>query len=121
MRNYQARNYLREMKRNDLAFFYHSSAKETGIAGLVKIVSEAYPDPTAFDPADDHYDSNSEPAKPIWYMVDVKFERKLRRLIPLVELKSRRELAGMRLLACGNRLSVMPIEPKHWDLILKLE
>jgi predicted RNA-binding protein with PUA-like domain len=121
VRNYQARNFLREMTAGDLAFFYHSSAAETGIAGIVKIVSEPYPDPTAFDPQDDHYDPKSDATKPTWYVVDVKLERKLGRLILLAELKAQRSLAGMRLLRPGNRLSVMPVEQKHWDAILELE
>jgi len=122
VRNYQARNFLREMKKGDLAFFYHSSAEEgTGVAGIVKIVAEAHPDTTAFDPKDHHYDPKSDPDKPTWYRVDVKLERKFKRLIPLAELKARRELAGFRLLQPGNRLSVMPVEKKHWDAILKLE
>jgi len=120
VRNYQARNSLREMKKGDLAFFYHSNADETGIAGIVKIVGEATPDPTAFDPKDHHYDPKSNPDKPAWYGVDVKFERKLKRVITLAELKSRRELKTMKLLQPGSRLSVMPVEKKHWDAILKL-
>lgn len=121
VRNYQARNHLRAMQRDDLAFFYHSSAKETGIAGIVRVVADAYPDPTAFDPQDDHYDPKSDPAKPVWFMVDVKLERKLRRLIGLAELKAHRELAEMILLRPGNRLSVLPVEKRHWEAILRLE
>lgn len=121
VRNYQARNFLRAMKKGDLAFFYHSSAADTGIAGIVQIVAAAYPDPTAFDPKDHHYDPKSDPAKPVWDMVDVKLVRKLRQLIPLAALKARRELSGMTLLRPGNRLSVMPVEKKHWDAILKME
>jgi predicted RNA-binding protein with PUA-like domain len=121
VRNYQARNFLRAMHKGDLAFFYHSSAENTGIAGIVKIVAEAYPDPTAFDPKDHHYDPKSDATRPVWYMVDVKLKRKLQRLIPLAELKARRELKGMTLLRPGNRLSVMPVEAKHWGAILKLE
>ena len=121
VRNYQARNFLRSMKRGDLAFFYHSNAAETGIAGIVKIVAGAYPDPTAFDAGDAHFDPRSDPARPAWYMVDVKLERKLKRVIPLAELKARRELQGMTLLRPGNRLSVMPVDERHWNAILKLE
>jgi len=121
VRNYQARNYLRDMRRGDLAFFYHSSAKQTGIAGIVKIVAEAYPDPTAFDPGNHHYDPKSDPSRPVWYMVDVKLERRLRRLVLLAELKARRELADMILLKPGNRLSVMPVAEKHWRAILQME
>jgi predicted RNA-binding protein with PUA-like domain len=121
VRNYQARNYLRDMKRGDLAFFYHSSAKQTGIAGIVKILAEAYPDPTAFDRGNDHYDPKSDPSRPVWYMVDVKLERRLRRLVLLAELKARRELADMILLRPGSRLSVMPVAEKHWRTILQME
>ncbi len=121
VRNYQARNFLRSMQRGDLAFFYHSSAKETGIAGIVEVVAEAYPDPTAFETGNDHFDPNSDPARPVWYMVDVKLVRKLKRIIPLAELKAQRGLQGMTLLRPGNRLSVMPVEQRHWDAILKLE
>jgi predicted RNA-binding protein with PUA-like domain len=121
VRNYQARNYLRDMKRDDLAFFYHSSARETGIAGIVRIVTGAYPDATAFDPKDDHHDPKSDRTRPVWYVVDVKLERKLSRLIALAELKQQRTLAGMTLLRPGNRLSVMPVDKKHWDAILRLE
>lgn len=120
VRNYQARNFLRAMKRDDLAFFYHSSAAEVGIAGIVKIVSEAYPDTTAFDPKDAHYDPKSTPENPIWYAVDVKLEKKFQRIIALAALKGRRELAGMMLLRPGTRLSVMPVDRKHWQAILKL-
>jgi predicted RNA-binding protein with PUA-like domain len=121
VRNFQARNFLRAMKRGDLAFFYHSSAKDTGIAGIVQIVRESYPDPTALDPKDDHYDPDSQAAKPVWYTVDVKLERKLKRLVSLAELKQQPGLSDMRLLKRGNRLSVMPVDKKHWDAILKLE
>lgn len=121
VRNYQARNFLRQMTRGDLAFFYHSSAKDTGIAGIVKILAEAYPDPTAFDPHHHHYDPKSKPAQPSWFMVDVKLERKMHRLIPLAELKAQRRLADMTLLRRGNRLSVMPVSDKHWRIILQLE
>src|SRR5690348_11130432 len=106
VRNFQARNFLRDMKRGDLAFFYHSSAKDTGIAGIVEVVREAYPDPTALDPKNEYFDPKSDSENPLWYTVDVKLERKLGRLISLSELKERRELRGMRLLRRGNRLSV---------------
>src|SRR5579863_4110474 len=121
VRNFQARNFLREMKRGELAFFYHSSAKDTGIAGIVEIVREAYPDPTALDPKSEYYEPKSDADKPLWYTVDVKLECKLHRLISLSELKEQAALSGMRLLRRGNRLSVMPVEKVHWDAILKLE
>lgn len=121
VRNYQARNFLRQMKCDDLAFFYHSSTRDTGIAGVVRIIAEAYPDPTAFERGGAHYDPKSDPARPVWYMVDVRLERKLRRIIALAELKARRELASLPLLRPGNRLSVMPVDKRHWDAILRLE
>ncbi len=121
VRNFQARNFLRAMKRGDLSFFYHSSAKDTGIAGIVEVVREAYPDPTALDSKNEYFDPKSTPDKPLWYTVDVKLERKLGRLISLSELKEQSALSGMRLLRRGYRLSVMPVEKQHWDSILKLE
>ncbi|MFO7287305.1 MAG: EVE domain-containing protein [Gammaproteobacteria bacterium] len=124
VRNYQARNYMRdEMKRGDLAFFYHSNCEEPAIVGIMKVVKEGYPDHTAFDPRDPHYDPASTPDAPRWFMVDVKLERKLRRPITLAELKAHAdgELAGFKLLARGNRLSVLPVSDEHWDFILGLE
>lgn len=121
VRNFQARNFLRAMKRGDLGFFYHSSAKDTGIAGIVEVVREAYPDPTALDPKSEYFDPKSSADKPLWYTVDVKLERKLGRLISLGELKEQSALSAMRLLRRGNRLSVMPVEKPHWDAVLKLE
>ena len=122
VRNYQARNMLRDgMQRGDLAFFYHSSCEEPGIAGIMEIASEGRPDPTAFDPGDHHYDPDSDPARPRWYLVDVRFGRRLKRLIPLEELRRHKALTGMQLLKRGNRLSVTPVSKKHWDYILKLE
>ncbi|WP_428101589.1 EVE domain-containing protein [Candidatus Rariloculus sp.] len=124
VRNYQARNFMRlDMKSGDRAFFYHSSCPETGIAGIVRIASEAYPDHTAFDPTDKHYDAKSDPDEPRWYMVDVEHERKLKRVIRLAELRSHAndELDGLALLRRGNRLSITPVSEAHWDFILSLE
>ncbi len=121
VRNYQARNYLREMRRGDHAFFYHSNCAVPGIAGIVSIVREGYPDFTAFDPDDPHYDPKSTPDRPRWFMVDVRHERTFERIISLQELKSFPALAGMRLLARGNRLSVMPVTAAEWSAILSLE
>lgn len=122
VRNYQARNMLRdEMQVGDQAFFYHSNCREPGIAGIMEIVRAGYPDPTAFDPADPHYDPRSDPSAPRWYMVDVRYTRHLARLIPLQELKGYPELAEMPLLRRGNRLSVMPVSTAQWDFILRLE
>ncbi|MGA8261101.1 MAG: EVE domain-containing protein [Arenicellales bacterium] len=122
IRNYQARNFMRDgMKKGDRAFFYHSSCEEPGVVGIMEIVREAYPDHTAFDPEDKHFDDKSDPDNPRWFMVDVKFVRKLKRNITLKELKSHKPLAGMRLLRKGNRLSIMPVTKREWDFILKLE
>jgi predicted RNA-binding protein with PUA-like domain len=122
VRNYQVRNMMRdEMKKGDLAFFYHSNCKEPGIAGIVKIVREAYPDHTAFDSKEKYFDPKSDPQNPRWYMVDVQHVRTLKRVITLNELKSQRELSDLPLVRRGNRLSVMPISKAHWNLILSLE
>ena len=121
VRNYQARNYMREMKKGDRILFYHSNCKEPGIAGLASVAREAYPDHTAFDPEDPHYDPKSDPDKPRWFMVDVKHQRKLKRLISLTELKQYRTLKDMPLVRRGNRLSIMPVTKKQWDFIMGLE
>lgn len=122
VRNYQARNMMRDgMKVGDQVFFYHSNCATPGIVGIARIAREAYPDPTAFDPADKHFDPSSDPAKPRWLMVDVRFVRKLKRTISLAELKDRPELEGLALLRRGNRLSIMPVEEAMWDFILSLE
>ena len=124
VRNYQARNFMRDsMKLGDLAFFYHSNCPEPAIAGIVTIVKESYPDHTAFDPMDKHYDPKNDPANPRWYMVDIKYERKLTRLISLVELKAyaENELENLLLLRRGNRLSIIPVSKNEWEFILGLE
>jgi len=122
VRNYQARNMLRDqMKKGDLAFFYHSSCAEPGIVGIMEIVRAGYPDSSAFDPDDHHYDPKSSPDAPRWFRVDVRFKGKLRRTITLAELKEQPKLADMGLLARGNRLSIMPVTKRQWDFILGLE
>ncbi len=122
VRNYQARNMMRDdMKVGDQVFFYHSNTHPPGIVGIAEVVREGYPDHTAFDPEDPHYDPKSDPDKPRWFMVDVAFRRKLGRTITLSELKERPELEGMPLIRKGNRLSVMPVSKEHWDFILSLE
>ena len=109
------------MRRGDHAFFYHSNCKQPGIVGIVKITKEGYPDFTACDPKDPHYDPKSDPDKPRWFMVDVRFVRRLKRTITLGELKEHRRLADMLLLRRGNRLSVMPVTEAQWKYILGLE
>nr|WP_282571389.1 EVE domain-containing protein [Methylonatrum kenyense] len=122
VRNYQARNMMRDqMQVGDQAFFYHSNTKPPGIVGVVEISRAGYPDHTAFDPEDPHYDPKSHPDNPRWFMVDVTLKRRLNRKITLDELKARPELADMRLVQKGNRLSVMPVEADEWEAILALE
>jgi predicted RNA-binding protein with PUA-like domain len=124
VRNFQARNMLRDsMKKGDLAFFYHSSCDVPGIAGIVSIVKEGYPDETAFDPKHHHYDPDSKKESPRWFMVDVKLVRKFGRIITLDELRQHAEkrLKDFVLLRRGNRLSVMPVAKKDWDFVLTLE
>jgi len=122
VRNYQARNFMRRMKKGDRIFFYHSNCAVPGIAGLMCVVAEAYPDPTQFDKKHHHYDPTSKPEEPRWSLVDVQFERRLKRLISLAELREHEaQLPGFQLLMKGSRLSVIPVREEHWDYILKLE
>lgn len=122
VRNYQARNMLRDqMKLGDQVFFYHSNCKIPGIVGIAEVVREGYPDFTAFDSSDPHYDPKSNPARPQWYMVDVRYVLSFSRVISLSELKEHAALHNMPLLQRGNRLSVMPVSAQDWDYILKLE
>jgi predicted RNA-binding protein with PUA-like domain len=120
VRNYQARNFMRDrMQLGDQAFFYHSSCAEPGIAGIVEVCSPAYPDETQFDPASDYYDPKATRENPRWFHVDVKLVRKTR-LVSLAELRTHPELAGMRVLQRGNRLSITPVTPAEWRFILGL-
>jgi predicted RNA-binding protein with PUA-like domain len=124
VRNYQARNSIRDdMKLKDQVFLYHSSTAVPGIVAVMEVVKEGYPDPTAFDKKDHHYDPDSDPAKPRWYVVDVRLKRRLSRVITLEELRKHaaKELRDMVLLRPGNRLSVLPVEPAHWKFILSME
>lgn len=123
VRNYQARNMMRDdMKHGDLAFFYHSNCDTPGIVGIMEICKEGYPDPTAFDPEDHHYDPKSDPENPRWIHVDVKFKRRLKRTISLQEIKEHAEALGdFALTRKGNRLSVMPVNKAQWGYILGLE
>jgi predicted RNA-binding protein with PUA-like domain len=122
IRNYQARNMIRDdMQVGDQAFFYHSSCKIPAIVGIMKIASEAYPDPTQFDPKAKHYDEKSKQDDPRWMLVDVVFERKTKRPITLSELKGEAGLDGFKLTQRGNRLSIFPVSEEHWSLILGLE
>jgi predicted RNA-binding protein with PUA-like domain len=117
VRNYQARNFMRDdMQLGDLAFFYHSSCPEPGIAGIVKISRLAYPDKTQFDAAGKYFDPKSSPDNPRWLHVDVRLVRKTP-LISLAQLRAEPRLADLRILQRGNRLSITPVEPAHWALI----
>jgi predicted RNA-binding protein with PUA-like domain len=122
VRNYQARNMMRDdMKLGDLVFFYHSNCEAPGIVGIMEIVKQGYPDFTAFDPDDHHFDPKSDHTNPRWMMVDVKYVRTLIRTITLRELKDKTELADLALVRRGNRLSIMPVNQQQWDFILALE
>jgi predicted RNA-binding protein with PUA-like domain len=122
VRNYQARNMMRdEMKKGDLAFFYHSNCDEPGIVGIMKVVQEAYPDYTAFDPESKYYDPKSDPDQPRWYMADVQYQRHTKRLVSLAELKQYEPLEDCPLVRKGNRLSIMPLSKAQWEFILELE
>ena len=117
VRNYQARNFMRDQMRvGDGVFFYHSSCPEPGIAGIAEVSSPAYPDATQFDPASKYFDPKATSQNPRWFNVDVKFIRKTR-LVSIKELRSRPELANMRILQTGNRLSITPVDPAEWDFI----
>lgn len=121
VRNYQARNYMRDqMKLGDLAFFYHSNAEPPGIAGILKITCESHPDPSQFDPKSKYFDPKATREKPIWFQVEVEFVEKFKNLIPLEFLKSKKELRKMPLLQKGSRLSIMPVSKNEWDFILSL-
>ena len=122
IRNYQARNMMRDdMRIGDPIFFYHSSCKEPGVVGIAEVASKPYPDPVQFDKQSRYFDAKSEPDNPRWILVDVKFVRKLKRNVTLTEIKAEKILADMILTRKGNRLSIMPVEKKHWDKILSLE
>jgi predicted RNA-binding protein with PUA-like domain len=121
VRNYQARNFMRDdMQIGDLIFFYHSNCHPPGIVGIAEVVSQAYPDHTAFDPQSDHPDSKSTPDNPRWFMVDIRFVKKFSSIISLDELKHHPELSQMQLLRRGNRLSVLPVRAEDWRYITTL-
>lgn len=123
VRNYQARNLLRDaIKLGDLAFIYHSSCPQPGIAGTARVVRAGYPDRTAFAVKDPHFDPGSDPRKPRWFSIDVQFEQRFGRLVSLEELRqhANKKLRGMVLLRTGNRLSVSPVDAAHWRFILAL-
>ena len=118
VRNFQARNFMREeMRVGDGVLFYHSSCPEPGIAGIAEVASAPYPDASQFDPANHYYDAGSRREKPRWYLVDVKLVRKTR-LLPLAEMRDAPELATMRTLKRGNRLSITPVTDEEWNAVL---
>lgn len=122
IRNYQARNMMRDdMRIGHEIFFYHSNCKEPGIVGIMKVASEPYPDPVQFDRKSRYFDEKSSADNPRWILVDVEFVRKLSRNITLTEIKAEKSLEDMILTRRGNRLSIMPVEKKHWNKILSLE
>ncbi len=124
VRNYQARNMMRDaMQPGDQVFFYHSNCEVPGIVGIAEIAGAPRPDPTAFDPEAKYHDPKSDPDNPRWYLVDVRYRRHLKRVIPLAELKEYAAgvLGEMPLVRKGNRLSIMPVTPEQWAFILGLE
>jgi predicted RNA-binding protein with PUA-like domain len=123
VRNYQARNMIRDdMRVGDLGFFYHSSCPQPGIAAIVQIVRAGYPDSSAWRPRSPYFDAKSPENKPLWYTVDVQLKQRFAPVIPLEQLRTHAadELDGLWLLRRGNRLSVMPMEARHWRFILTL-
>jgi len=121
VRNYQARNTLRDqMKQGDRLFYYHSNAEPSGIAGICEVVREGYPDHTAFDPKDPHFDPKSRRDEPTWYMVDVRAVAPFPRLVTLAELKGVKGLEKMALVQKGSRLSVQPVTRKEWEIICRI-
>src|SRR5579872_4822629 len=120
VRNYQARNMLRDqIKVGDQAFFYHSNCTPPGIVGIIEIVKAGYPDVTAFDPESKYYDPASSVDHPRWFMVDVKFVKKFKTMITLEELKNHSVLRNMQVARKGNRLSITPVTAKEWEIIYR--
>ncbi len=120
VRNYQARNFMRDqMKPGDLVFFYHSNSDPPGIVGIAEVASQSYPDPSALDPKDKHFDPKSTKERPVWYVVDIRFVEKVKSLISLERLKEIEGLEKMPLLRRGQRLSVQPVSEKEWSIVLK--
>lgn len=121
VRNFQARNMLRDQVRlGDLVLFYHSNAEPPGIAGVAEVVLEGHPDPTAFDASDEHYDPKSQPDKPTWFQVSIRGVRAIDPLLSLPSLRAVPALEGMELLRKGSRLSVQPVSAGEWDTIMAL-
>ncbi len=121
VRNYQARNFMRDtMKKGDGVLFYHSNAKPPGIAGVAEVVKEGYPDHTAFDPKDSHFDPKSDPDAPTWMMVDIKAKKTLPKFLAMDDLKAAKKLAKMAVVQKGQRLSVQPVTSAEWATVLAM-
>jgi len=120
VRNYQARNFMKEMEKGDLALFYHSSVNPAAAVGVAKVVTEAYPDITALDKKDDHYDPKATKDNPIWYQVDFGFIEKFKNPVLLPAIKQNPKLEGIMVAQQGSRLSVQPVSKQHFDIIKKL-
>jgi len=120
VRNYQARNFMREMRRGDLVLFYHSGVEPAGIAGTAEVVRTAYPDASALDARDHGYDPKSTAENPIWEMVDVRAKERFSHFVTRDDLKAEPGLQAMRVMQRGQRLSVMPVEPAEWELVCRL-
>jgi predicted RNA-binding protein with PUA-like domain len=121
VRNFQARNFLRdEMKKGDLAFFYHSGGDDPGVVGIVEVVREGYPDHTAFDPKDSHFDPKSKKDSPTWSMIDIHAVERFPRPVSLAEMRTKPELEGLPLLQKGNRLSVQKVGSTEWNAVVAL-
>lgn len=121
IRNYQARNFMRdEMKKGDMALFYHSNCSEVGVVGTMEIVKEAYPDPSSWDEKSKYYDPKSSPENVRWIMVDVKFKSKFKKTVTLAQLREELPLADMRVVQRGNRLSITPVTEAEYDHIVSL-
>lgn len=120
VRNYQARNFMRDMKVGDLVLFYHSSCQPPGVAGLARVTRESYPDPSSWDKKSAYFDPRSRPDKPLWFMVDVEYVETFPHFVPLDQLKADGSLSGIRVTQRGSRLSVQPVEQKHFGRIQAL-
>ena len=121
VRNYQARNFMRDgMRVGDGVLFYHSNTKPPGVAGIAEVASEAYPDPTQFDPKDKHFDPKSKPEDPRWCLVDIRARKPCKRFVDLATLRGSKALQGMAILQKGNRLSVTPVTASEWRAVLRL-
>ena len=121
IRNYQARNFMRDqMKKSDLAFFYHSNCAEPAVVGIMEIACAAYPDHTAFNSNEKYFDAKSDPDNPRWLMVDVRFKKKFKNPVTLQSIKAQKKLGDMRLVQRGNRLSILPVAALEWRHIVKM-